>query len=782
MTRTRKRAAPAPAPAPAAASGFGALCAGDAHTVLQLLLPKLPVFERARAAAVNHAWRDAASAPAVWTRVNLDGCAKTVDVRALVAMCTRAGAALTDLSVTNLCPLLTTDALLYALVAGGCVNLRTLTLPQNQLTLVKGLSQLWLRGVAGAQAVRRACPALEKLTATLLCIEAGDIEAAAQVHPKASYYVILPPALVPAGVEDVRRTAALRHPSVSGLAALIEGDEDGLTEEQAVALAELALPSDDAELRVSSEDGRPACASPLSDLQLRGTVVGDATTAVIADALRAPDCALRLIDLSAGALTDAGVSLLADALASNKSLHLLHLHSHGDGPVRLADGTASAMAAAMRLNRSLRVLELTGKFSSAACGAFFSAITGHVALRVLRLNNNDCGVPLDGAAGAALGGVLRAPGRRLQCLTLCFHGGYAPDGSAALGAGLAESTSLRTLHLRARLGETSPPQRLALAQALKSALLVNTKLTSLSMLGLDLDGRAAAALAPALAVHPSLTDVDFSFNLIGDAGAIALAQALAAPTCACVELDVRYCDIGGRGGEALADALRSNTCLKELDASNNHNISNDSMGSALRANTASRLRTLAVDQTRALSVLTKAVVDRGLTSLMLNGVQISATGEAATLAAMLSQPRCALRKLRLALPHPHDLFRFIMITLASGLSRNTSLTWLKIENCVVQAPEATTLGRALCGHPRLAALELTDCAFGAAAAAAAAPSLLRALCATDGDGDDGDCIALALLRVSLYDGHCEPLSDEELADCHALAAARQPYPLTLIDE
>jgi hypothetical protein len=318
MSRTRKRAAPAPA---APASGFGALSASDAHTVLSLLLPRLQPFERARVGAVNCAWRDAASAPETWSRIDLDGCAARVDVRTLVAICARGGAGVTELRVTRSCPLLTTDALLYALVAGGCVGLRTLTLPQDQLTLLgKGESQLWLRGVAGARAVRRACPALEKLTAALLCTEVGDIEAAAQVHPKASYYVILSPAVVPAGVEDVRRTAVLRHPSVNGVAAQVDGDEDGLTEEAAVALAELILPRDDADQLVGSEDGRPASASSLSDLQLRGDFVGDATAAVVADALRAPSCPLRLIDLSAGALTDAGVSLLADALAGYKSL------------------------------------------------------------------------------------------------------------------------------------------------------------------------------------------------------------------------------------------------------------------------------------------------------------------------------------------------------------------------------------------------------------------------------------------------------------------------------
>ena len=761
MSRTRKRAAPASAPA----SGFGALSA-DAHTVLLLLLQTLPVFERARAAVVCRAWRDAASAPGVWARINLESCADKVDTRALVALCTRAGAALTELLVPP-CQLLTTGALLYALRTGGCVGLRTLTLPQpsDETTRYKGFPplKLALLGDAAARVLRLACPALEKLTATLVCTVEGEVAAAAQLHPGASFALSVLPSNV-LGEEGTRRSAELSHPSVTSVHMRCPFPDDGLTEEAAVALAELAMPPD-TEQRDGAESAESKRA-PLTCLELIGSAVGDASAAAVAAALRAPRCALRELQFWGTALTDVGASDIADALADNTSLRTLILRSFNHIDV-IGDMVARALAAAMRVNSNLCVLKVGGEFSNAACADLFSGLAGHAGLRTLELRNRGTEA-MGGSVGCAFGAALRAPSCRLESVMLQFAAGFEPDASAALGAGLAANTCLCKLQIWNDCFEEMPAsQLLGMARALSSALLVNTTLQSLDLA--DLDGRAMVALAPALAVHPSLTKLDFSFGPIGDVGAAALARALAAPTCACVHLGVRYCHIDGRGGEAFADVLRHNTRLEKLDARNNF-IPSNTIGKALRANAASRLNTLAVDQTQSLRVLTTALDLRGVTSLSLNNFSLGY--DAATLATMLSQPRCALRKLRFSLRGGFS--RGNVVSLTSGLSRNTSLTRLDIDESRFDVSDAKTLGRALRGHPRLSVLQFDRSKW----CSGAAPALLRALCADDGDADDESFDALSLVFLDFRGEH--PLSGEDLKECFTLANSRQPYALSLL--
>ena len=777
MSRTRKRAAPAPAPA--AASGFGALSAGEAHTVLQLLLPKLQPFERARAGAVNRAWRDAALVPDVWARVDLEDCAKKVDALALEAICTRAGAALTELLVPH-CQLLTMDALLYALSAGGCVGLRTLTLPQPAKTRHTGWPplQLALLGDAAAHMLRFVCPALEKLTATLLWLNDGEVTPVAQLFPGASFALVVRPSHVLGAEAGTRRCADLSHPSVTSVLLRFPHGDDGLTEEAAVALAELAMPPD-TEQPDSTGSADPKRA-PLFRLELVGSAVGDATAAAVAAALRAPRCALRELQLWGGALTDSGVTAIADALAVNARLLSLHFQSFTTDQPVMGDVAARALAAAMRENSTLTFLSVTGEFSDAACADLFAGLTGHAGLRTLSLHNTGTEA-MGGLAGSTLDLALRAPSCRLEVLWLQFCGGFVPDASAALGTGVAGNTSLRKLQIYSKTSGDTPASQLGIARALRSALLVNTTLQSLDFT--ELDGRAIAALAPALAVHPSLTDVDLSFSKCSDAGALALARALAAPTCACVRLDVQWSGIAGRGGEALADALRHNTRLKELEVRDNQ-LPIDSPGRALRANAASRLTTLSVDQSHPLRVLTTALDLRGVTSLTLHDFSFKFVGDAATLAAMLSQPRCALRKLHLLavrdeVPYflRQNVFRRLdVVTLASGLSRNTSLTWLNIEGVSFDVENATTLGRALRGHPRLAMLQFADSRWYPSAALA----LVRALCAADDDEDDGSHGALTLMYLAFTTMHDGPLNEEE-AECCTLMDLRQPYPLVLME-
>ncbi len=766
MRRTRARAAASGAPA--AARCFGTLSAGEAHTLLQLLLPWLPPDARARAAAVSRAWRDAAACQSVWARLDLScGCANSVDAPALAALCARAGVALVELRLPR-CPLLCTAAVLHALEAGGCVGLRTLALPVSRLgsgeySSAYALPPLALAGLVDAAALRRACPALEDVSAVLLCTDVSQATAA-QLYPGASLTL-----LVPFDVLQDLPAAALCHSAVAGLTGLGFHTDAGLTEEQGVALAAAALPRDAAQC--FNADGTAVRAS-LADLELVGVGLGDATAGVLAAALRAPRCALEALAVQAGTMTDAGAAALADALAGNTSLRSLRLLAQGEEPVRLGDAAAGAIAAAIRVNGTLHELRLSGEFSEDATAALFAALTGHAVLRTLFLLNAD-EAPISGVVGDALGTALRAPGCRLETLVLTARGGIAAEASAAFGAGLAANTSLRILKF-VSFADVPAPQRLATARAFRSALLANTTLTSLTLRA-DLDGRAAAALAPALASHPSLTHVDLALNAIGDTGAVALACALAAPTCALQELEISSCHIGKRGGEALAAALPSNMRLETLRVNDNPGVQGDldALGTALRScGAASRLRALAVDNLygpRALSAVGKS----SITSLTLDHFAMWFMGTAAALAAVLSSPGCVLRKLsvmRNGAPNRLELTIF-----ASGLSRNTSLTWLCIDGSSMNPENAALLGRVLRHHPRLAVLNLLGCYWYQGAGRA----LLHALCAAESNRDDS-CCPLAMLRMSRLIDEERLLSDEEWDECLTLMESRQPYPLTLL--
>ncbi|XP_004346658.2 hypothetical protein CAOG_04973 [Capsaspora owczarzaki ATCC 30864] len=101
------------------------------------------------------------------------------------------------------------------------------------------------------------------------------------------------------------------------------------------------------------------------------------------------------------------------------------------------------------------------------------------------------------------------------------------------------------------------------AQAIAEALKVNTTLTQLILWQNQIGDVGGQAIAEALNVNKTLSWLDLSQNQIGDAGARAIADALRVnKTLSWLNLQLNQ--IGDAGARAIAEALRVNTTLNKL--------------------------------------------------------------------------------------------------------------------------------------------------------------------------------------------------------------------------
>jgi hypothetical protein len=110
-------------------------------------------------------------------------------------------------------------------------------------------------------------------------------------------------------------------------------------------------------------------------------------------------------------------------------------------------------------------------------------------------------------------------------------------------------------------------------QAVAEALESNRTLTALSMVyaAISIGDAGAEAIAKALKVNSSLTDLYLMHNAIGDPGAKAIAKALES-NCTLTKMNLCHNAIGDAGAEALAKALDVNRTLKVLHLRGNSNI------------------------------------------------------------------------------------------------------------------------------------------------------------------------------------------------------------------
>lgn len=106
------------------------------------------------------------------------------------------------------------------------------------------------------------------------------------------------------------------------------------------------------------------------------------------------------------------------------------------------------------------------------------------------------------------------------------------------------------------------------AKALAEALKINKTLTELPLVSDPIGDEGATALAEALKINKTLTKLSLYDTQIGDVGAQALAESIKNNKTLTV-LAVAYNNIGAVGSQALAEALKINKTLIELDLYNN---------------------------------------------------------------------------------------------------------------------------------------------------------------------------------------------------------------------
>jgi Ran GTPase-activating protein (RanGAP) involved in mRNA processing and transport len=106
------------------------------------------------------------------------------------------------------------------------------------------------------------------------------------------------------------------------------------------------------------------------------------------------------------------------------------------------------------------------------------------------------------------------------------------------------------------------------ASALANALKVNTSLTFINLMSNQIGNEGAASIADALEGNKSVTTIYLNENGIGAEGALAIADALNVNTTV-TNIDLGGNDIDDEGASALADALKGNTSVTYISLFNN---------------------------------------------------------------------------------------------------------------------------------------------------------------------------------------------------------------------
>ena len=106
------------------------------------------------------------------------------------------------------------------------------------------------------------------------------------------------------------------------------------------------------------------------------------------------------------------------------------------------------------------------------------------------------------------------------------------------------------------------------ARSLSEALQVNTTLTDLDLSGNGIGASGAGFLSKALLMNATLSDLDLSGNGIGDSGADSLSEALTV-NATLTHLNLSLNEIDASGVGSLSKALKENTKLTDLNLSEN---------------------------------------------------------------------------------------------------------------------------------------------------------------------------------------------------------------------
>ncbi|KAF9944968.1 hypothetical protein BGZ70_004169, partial [Mortierella alpina] len=110
--------------------------------------------------------------------------------------------------------------------------------------------------------------------------------------------------------------------------------------------------------------------------------------------------------------------------------------------------------------------------------------------------------------------------------------------------------------------------RVSIVRALAEALKINKTLTNLDLQRNSIAYKGGQSLAEALKVNKTLRNLILAVNAIGDGGGQVLAKALKINK-TLTNLNLAVNSIGHSGGQALAESLKVNNTLAKLDLTNN---------------------------------------------------------------------------------------------------------------------------------------------------------------------------------------------------------------------
>ncbi|XP_078515296.1 NACHT, LRR and PYD domains-containing protein 12-like [Lissotriton helveticus] len=265
----------------------------------------------------------------------------------------------------------------------------------------------------------------------------------------------------------------------------------------------------------------------------------------------------------------------------------------------------------------------------------------------------------------------------IKCPSLRLYGCSLTDSYCeALASVLETNSSLTELDLSGNELRDAGVKKLC--EGLKHP---NCKLQTLRLYGCSLTGSCCGDLASVLETNTSLTELDLSFNDLGDDGVKKLCEGLKHPNCKLQTLRLWRCSLTGSCCEALASVLETNSSLTELNLGDNIELQDTGVKKlceglkhpncklqTLRLHSCSLTGSCCGDLASALETNTS------LTELNLGFNELGDAG-VKKLCEGLKHPNCKLQTLRL---YGCSLKASCCEDLASALETNTSLTELDL--------------------------------------------------------------------------------------------------------
>jgi Ran GTPase-activating protein (RanGAP) involved in mRNA processing and transport len=314
--------------------------------------------------------------------------------------------------------------------------------------------------------------------------------------------------------------------------------------------------------------------SSLASISLARSSFSSQSAQVLADAVRV-HTSLTALNLSAEHGVDVqGMLAIADAIQARSTLTSIDLsyHASEEGTDADHDACVQRIAKGLQANESLKSVSIGfTKTDATSLPSFAEALKATVQLESLCLKVNEW-PPWPISNFQSLAETLhRLP--RLASLKLDQFW-IDTSGAEALENLVAVNTSLTVLDLRSTLlFVQSRSQVYAVLEALKE----NSVLTSVNLSGNQLAHAGAQLLGEnqlahagarllveIVQYHPTLTDLDISYNGIREEHIRGLADALSINRML-LSVNLSGNDLGIEGAQALAAALKVNTVLKKLD-------------------------------------------------------------------------------------------------------------------------------------------------------------------------------------------------------------------------